>query len=304
MKRLAALAQHITVLNLLLAGLLLVLALFVVEPLLQGGARIPLALQLKAAPDAKKTPAAQPRMLLPLDEILVIADQNLFYQDALSRYMQGPSFGVDLGAAEQKKKDDVTESEQRAAEQSAIPPLQDYLVIADMNLFHPDRRVPPLKKPEQEIPRPEFVLYGTLVSDEISIAYMVDKKAARSTPGRGQRQTSVQLGGVMSGYTLREVLYDRVVMIRGEDRIEVKVIAPGGKKDRGSTSAGPSAPASPAAAQPQKPAMTPSTGSSAPSTPKPAVSAPVSPTGPAPTDVRTKPSQFRRTFTPSNVGNR
>jgi hypothetical protein len=42
----------------------------------------------------------------------------------------------------------------------------------------------------------------------------------------------------------------------------------------------------------------------APSAPRPAVSAPVSPTGPNPIDVRSKPSQFRRTFTPSNVGNR
>lgn len=301
MKRLAALAQHITVLNLLLAVLLLALVFFVVEPLLFGSISIPLTAPKKAAEDKQAPSAARPRIVLPLEEVLVIADQNLYYQDAYNKYLFGPMFGVDLAAVELKKAEELA-GEQHAAEKAAVPPLQDYLVIADQNLFHPERRIPPLKT-EKEIPRPEFVLYGTLVSDDISIAYLGDKKAPRSTTGRGARQTSVQVGGVMSGYTLKEVLHDRVVMVRGDDRIEVRVIAPGGKKERGGTAASSPATSAPATSS-TTPGAKPATASPMTPASRPAVTQPVSPTGPNPTDTRTKPSQFRRSFTPSSVGTR
>ncbi len=138
----------------------------------------------------------------------------------------------------------VAEQQKEAAEQAINPPLQEYAMVAEKNLFHPDRIIPS-KKEEIVIPKPEFILYGTLITDNVSIAYMSDKKAARTTPGRGQRQTSLKIGETMSGYTLREVLHDRVVMVNGDNRIEVKVISPGSKKDRGATG-GATAPVAPA----------------------------------------------------------
>ena len=51
--------------------------------------------------------------------------------------------------------------------QLVTPPLQEYAVIADKNLFHPDRIIPPEKKAEIVVPRPEFALYGTLISDNV-----------------------------------------------------------------------------------------------------------------------------------------
>ena len=175
----------------------------------------------------------------------------------------------------------VAEPQKEAAEQVINPPLQEYAMVAEKNLFHPDRIIPS-KKEEIVIPKPEFVLYGTLITDNVSIAYMSDKKAVRATPGRGQRQTSLKLGETVSGYTLREVLHDRVVMVNGDDRIEVKVISPGSKKDRGATGgatapvpAGPMSPTTPA------PMMPPSTGAPqmAPSMTPSAAPAPIPGTG-------------------------
>jgi hypothetical protein len=138
-----------------------------------------------------------------------------------------------------------------AAPPVVMPPFQDYAIITEKNLFHPGRILPPLKKVE-EVPRPEFVLYGTLVTDVLRIAYMTDNKQPRNTPGRGKRQTAVKLGETMSGYALMEVQPDRVVMARGDDRIEVLIIAPGVRKNRGadSTAAFPTKPGTPAVSPP------------------------------------------------------
>ena len=112
------------------------------------------------------------------------------------------------GAAEKKK-----------VEVPTPPPLspQDYVVIADQNLFHPDRIIPVEKKAEEVLPKPEFVLYGTLIASDSSLAYMEDKKAPVSTPGRGQRQTVVKKGETISGFRLKEIMADRVVLVRGEE---------------------------------------------------------------------------------------
>jgi hypothetical protein len=140
----------------------------------------------------------------------------------------------------------MAEHKKEAPDQAINPPPQEYAVVAEKNLFHPDRIIP-AKKEDIAIPRPEFVLYGTLISDTISIAYLSDSKIPRSTPGRGQRQTGLKIGETMSGYTLKEVHHDRAVMVHGEDRIEIKVVGPDSKKKRGGTAtAAPSPAPSPA----------------------------------------------------------
>lgn len=139
---------------------------------------------------------------------------------------------VKLPAASGISLEAVGQKQEGPLEQPVTPPLQEYAVIADKNLFHPDRIIPPEKKAEIVVPRPEFALYGTLISDNVSIAYMSDKKAVRTTPGRGKRQIGLKLGETLSGYTLKEVLSDRVVMVRGDDRIEIRVISPENKKER------------------------------------------------------------------------
>ncbi|HMK44119.1 MAG TPA: hypothetical protein VK445_08285 [Dissulfurispiraceae bacterium] len=294
MKRLAAMLRHITILNILLAIILAVFGFALVEPLFSATTLIPKMGQrgqMEAVRSEKK-------IILPLEEYLVIADQGLFYQEAWRTYLMQNQIDLDeaKGAAERKA---AEERQAKNALQVAVPPMQDYLAIADRNLFHPERKIPPLVKDDQ-VPRPEFVLYGTLITDTMSIAYLVDKKAIRSTPGRGQRQNSVKLGESLGGYQLKDVQHDRIVMVRGDDRIEVKVIAPGVKKDRGEgTASSPTArPGTPIPSAPQ-PALGGTPAPTAPMVTPPQQTVPMTPTAPNPGTIR-QGTTTRRTFTPSN----
>ena len=104
-----------------------------------------------------------------------------------------------------------------------IPSPADYLIISEQNLFHPERRVPPEKKEEAPLPKPEFVLYGTLITDTTSVAYLEDLKAPRNTTGRGQRQVALKKGDALSGFTLKEIEPDKIVMVRGEEKMVVPI---------------------------------------------------------------------------------
>ena len=158
-----------------------------------------------------------------------------------------------------------SEKEEKTAQGLTSNPT-DYTIIADQNLFHPERKIPPEKKEEAALPKPEFVLYGTMITDNTSFAYLEDKKSPRSTPGRGKRQTALKKGDTMSGYILKEIDHDKVVMVRGEDTLTVKVIDSSVKKDReaatpsaaASTSPAPGSQVRPApVTQPQRPATQP-----------------------------------------------
>jgi hypothetical protein len=173
---------------------------------------------------------------------------------AFAYFILAPIFTVDVKvpSASSAAVEAVGPEKEQAAEPVVNPPMQDYAVIPEKNLFHPDRIIP-VEKKEVTIPRPEFVLYGTLIVDDVRIAYLSDKKAPRTTPGRGERQVGLKVGETLSGYTLKEVLPDAAVLARGEDRIEIKIISPENKKNRGAAESG--APAIPGgmAAQPAKP---------------------------------------------------
>ena len=107
-----------------------------------------------------------------------------------------------------------------------IPSLTQYTAVVDENLFHPERRIPPEKTVEQPLPKPEFVLYGTMISDDISFAYLEDLKAPRNTPGRGKRQVALKKGDSMSGFVLKEIETEKIVMVRGEEKLIVAMNDP------------------------------------------------------------------------------
>jgi hypothetical protein len=113
-----------------------------------------------------------------------------------------------------------------------IPSVMQYTAVVDENLFHPERRIPPEKKEEQPLPKPDFVLYGTMVSDSLSIAYLEDLKAPRNTPGRGKRQVALKKGDSMSGFILREIETDKITMVRGEEKLIVAMNDPQKPKSR------------------------------------------------------------------------
>jgi hypothetical protein len=128
------------------------------------------------------------------------------------------------------------------AEAAASPSPADYALIAAQNPFHPERLIPQERK---ELPRPEVLLYGTLVTDGLSVAFVEDRRSPYTTAGRGKRQRMVRKGESVSGYILQDVLADRVVLARGDDRIVV-LLSDGEKRKAGA--AAPVPPASAAAA--------------------------------------------------------
>jgi len=104
-----------------------------------------------------------------------------------------------------------------------VPSLSDYTMIADENLFHPERMIPAETVEEQSLPQPEFVLLGTVITDDTKLAYLENLKEPYSTAGRGKRQKSLRIGDTLSSYTLSEIYPEKVVMVRGADRIVVSL---------------------------------------------------------------------------------
>jgi hypothetical protein len=104
---------------------------------------------------------------------------------------------------------------------SQSPPHSDYLVVAEQNVFHPERKIPPEAKDEKTLTRPEIFLYGTLLTDDLRLAYIEDRKSPQSSPGRGKRQSVVKQGDTVSGFLLKSVEKDRIVLVRGEEQIIV-----------------------------------------------------------------------------------
>ncbi|TAN45585.1 MAG: hypothetical protein EPN22_02165 [Nitrospirae bacterium] len=97
----------------------------------------------------------------------------------------------------------------------------DYALIAEQNLFHPERKIPIETKDEKQAPKPEFVLYGILATEDTTIAYVEDKRASSASTARGKRQQALKRGDTLSGFKLETIDEDRVVMSRGDDKITV-----------------------------------------------------------------------------------
>lgn len=136
-----------------------------------------------------------------------------------------PSYRVDVTPVINITNRPTEETRDKNVTEEALPLPPDYSIITENNLFHPERKfVIKPKVEEKPIPRPDFVLYGTLITGDVKVAYMEDLKSPYTTSGRGKRQRSVHLGEIVSGYSLSEIYNDRVVMVRGDDRIEVRVM--------------------------------------------------------------------------------
>ena len=97
----------------------------------------------------------------------------------------------------------------------------DYSVIAGQNIFHPDRIIPVDKPQEKSLPKPELVLYGTLITGDTSIAYVEDIKSPMTTAGRGKRMRVLKKGDTISGFVLKSIEPDRIVLARGEEVMTV-----------------------------------------------------------------------------------
>lgn len=145
----------------------------------------------------------------------------------------------------------AVEQPQAAEEKNQTPSPLDYVMIGENNLFHPERRIPPEKKDEKQLPKPELVLYGTIIHGDTSVAYVQDKKSPRTTPGRGERQQVAKKGDVFSGFILKDIEADRIVLARGEETMVVHLSDETKKRANGEA---PKGAARPGAATPARPA--------------------------------------------------
>jgi hypothetical protein len=159
-------------------------------------------------------------------------------------------------------------------------PSSSYTIIADNNLFHPERKIPIEKKTadqQQPLPKPDVILYGTLISDTLRLAYLEDLKAPHNTPGRGRRQTTMKIGDILSGFMLKEIDTDKIVMTMGEEKMTVYVHDPLKLKTREGAVTQPHPAASQASISPSRvsPAKPPSVQSLIKPTPAPKTRAPM-----------------------------
>lgn len=157
----------------------------------------------------------------------------------LARYALIPVTEPKVKVIQTTQQKSISEDTEKKEVPSSSP--ADYMIIAEQNPFHPERKIPVEKKAEQPLPKPEFVLYGTLITDDLSLAYMEDKKAPVSTPGRGNRQTPLKVGQSLSGFTLKEIEAEKVVMVRGEEIMTVYLNDPNAPKKRETTITSPPA---------------------------------------------------------------
>jgi hypothetical protein len=140
-----------------------------------------------------------------------------------------------------------------------LPSPTEYVIVGDNNLFHPERIIPPEKKEEKPLPKPEIVLYGTMISDDLKVAYVEDLKAPRNTPGRGRRQLSLYKGDELGGFVLKEISTDKIVMKRGEEVLTVTVHDSHKKPKSVTPTASPAVKLPQAAQNKQKPTVSEST---------------------------------------------
>jgi hypothetical protein len=115
---------------------------------------------------------------------------------------------------------------ERVSVPAHISSISDYILISDNNIFHPERKIPIEKQPVEQqppLPKPEFVLYGTLINGDTRLAYLEDLRSPKNTPGRGKRQTAMRIGDSLAGFVLKEVGPDMITLVRGDEKILVAI---------------------------------------------------------------------------------
>ena len=167
---------------------------------------------------------------------------------------------INIQYSPQVHKKAVPDTEGTISEKQLSSPadyIADYIIVAEQNIFHPERKIPLEKKEEPPpLPKPDVVLYGTMISDGISLAYLEDLKAPRNTPGRGKRQLTMREGDIISGFVIKKIEADKIQMARGQEEMVVSIHTHKEAKHRGAPppdkqAAAPQQPPQPQAAKPK-----------------------------------------------------
>jgi len=108
--------------------------------------------------------------------------------------------------------------------QKESTPVEDYIFIAEKNLFTPERKefpvfTPPSQEVKKPVVRPQITLYGVTIGENY-------QSASISYPGRplqkGEREImTVKIGDRIGDYKLAKILPDRIGLEAPEDNFEV-----------------------------------------------------------------------------------
>ena len=126
--------------------------------------------------------------------------------------------------------------------------IVEYGIIPEKNLFHPERKIivkaaeaQPSAPPPSSEETP--ILYGTVVSSKIRLAYLEEKnkkqpprplpQAQVNEQGNVEKEQHIfQVGETIGGFTLQEITEDSVILFRGEEKLIVQVFDPSEPKNR------------------------------------------------------------------------
>ncbi len=134
----------------------------------------------------------------------------------------------------------------------------EYALVSDQTLFHPERKIPPEKPADKAVPKPDLFLHGTLITGEGSFAFVEDRKAPPQGGGRDKRQVTLRKGATLGGYLLSEVEADRIVLVKGDERVVVML----NDREKRRTAERPAAPAASGSPAPPAAASLPKTNAS------------------------------------------
>jgi len=133
-----------------------------------------------------------------------------------------------------KKVDGKTDPPSGAIASREAAPLESFRVIAEKNVFHPERQDFPSQAgaaaPIKPATRPPITLYGVVMVGSYESATIIN-------PGRplhkGEREAkTLKVGDRVGEYKLAKILPDRIVMQGGEDSFEVLLYDPLSPKKR------------------------------------------------------------------------
>ncbi len=111
----------------------------------------------------------------------------------------------------------VPEKPKKPGASTQAPP-QEYSIVSEKNLFHPDRKPRESKTSIEDTKKekPDIIIYGTILSGDTRLALIEDKKNPLSTPGRGKRQRLIKEQDKISGYRVLEIT-ENSILIGDED---------------------------------------------------------------------------------------
>jgi len=133
-----------------------------------------------------------------------------------------------------KKPDGKPETFPPALAPKEAPPREGYKVVAEKNIFNPERKEFPVAAGDdvskRSNVRPQVTLYGVVVAGDYESATVVN-------PGRplqkGEREArTVKVGEKIGDYIVAKILEDRIVMENAGDTFEVLLYDPSAPKRR------------------------------------------------------------------------